>query len=96
MKVDARSSLAIWSSGARLMSITDQIFFASASRCDCASDHVVGLEAACQEQMMHQHANICQFDPGRYLAASIMRPLINASFLLGPTLAHVPKLTTTL
>jgi hypothetical protein len=76
------------------MSIIDQVFSASAARCDCASTHIVGLKAACQEQMMHQHANICEFDPGRHLAASIMGPLISASFLLGPTLVHVPKLTT--
>lgn len=43
---------------------------------------------------MRQDASICQFDPGRHLAASIMGPLIKASFLLGPTLAHVPELTT--
>jgi hypothetical protein len=76
------------------MFIIDQILFASAARCDCASAHIVGLKAAFQEQMMHRHAHICQFDAWRHPAASIMGPLINASSLLGPTLVHVPKLTT--
>lgn len=65
------------------------------ARCGCASAYIVGLKATSEKQMMHQDTNICQIDPGNHLAASL-GPLNNASFasFLGPTLGHVPKLTT--